>query len=196
MLIHPFVEKHRLSTFGDSRLLSETFGLLGMGVSEPRSPHRVWTIEGFYSPLKGRAVGGIRAKVRDQKGFASFINQRDLEVLIGIAEPGDYCTWLGQEYPEPDGRNWYGLCADEDDVLDELYEKELEIRSQYEGYLPPQAEIKVLAHMDLNYDVQELWTLLWDCDPETGISPDTRFSTLTKRWTRVEKERVIWQRFR
>lgn len=193
MLVNPFLDKHKLVTYPGTRLLQETFDLVGARIQDPDEPYREWTLGGFYEPVKGRSLGGIRAKCSDSKGFISFVNQRDLEVLLGLVEPGSYCYWGQRRYPEPGDQDWYGFCADEDDLRDDLMDRELLFRGQMEdGLLESGTEFYRLVHLDRRYDVQELYTLLWDMDPETGMGPDIQLDTIDRRWKRVERSRVPW----
>jgi hypothetical protein len=130
----------------------------------------------------------------DQHGFVSFCNQRDLEVLLGYAFPGQHCSWLHRSYPSPEDHEWYGPCADEEDLIDDLFERELRLRnSGNAGALPSGLEIVRRVHLDANNDVEELFTLLWDRDNSTGVAPDTRLETISDRWKRVERNRLEWR---
>lgn len=170
-------------------------GVMGTKIVDPYDDERVWTVQCLYAPVSGRALGGVRAKLLDNKGFTSFCNQRDLEVLLELGTPGRYCRWAGQEYVEPGDREWYGLCADTEDLLDDLYEREMLLReAEGTGFLPPRSEIIRLIHAGDKNDAEELLILLWDMDPETGMCPDVRLSTIERRWTRVQREKVVWDR--
>jgi hypothetical protein len=168
---------------------------VGAHLDDPLEPRRLWEVQGVYLPVLGRALGGIRAKVIDQKGFVSFINQRDLEVLLGVTRPGQYCLWSGAEYLDPIDPGWFGFCADEEDLLDDLYEREMFLRVQTPGGVlinPENLERRV--HLDRLNDVEDVFIFMQDCDPETGLFPDTRFETLTRRWIRSERSKVRWER--
>jgi hypothetical protein len=192
ILIHPFRQKEMLHTFPETRILHIDFGIVGVQIQDLVSPIRVWTIQGCYSPIPGRSLGGIRVKVADNKGFVSFLNQRDLEVLLGFARPGDYCPWTQEEYPDYDDRDWFGICADEEDLRDDLLDRELVLRGDG-GFLPPYAEIKRHVHLGDKNDAEELHLLRWDGDPISGITPDPRFRTVDRRWARVERTRIRWE---
>jgi len=163
------------------------------GVFELEGRH--WTVRQFFMPLtKDHTVrSGARALVIDEWGFLGFVNQRDLELLLGLAKPGQWCLWLGTKYPEMDSSDFYGVCADPVDLLDELYMHEQELRQQYGGVLPGGLEYSRLVHRERGVDVQQLLTLLWDADPHTGMSPDPRFETIESRWVRIQEERVEWR---
>ena len=139
-------------------------------------------------------LGGLRAKLTDQKGFVTFCNQRDLEVLIGLAEPGTFCPWARKYYVAPGDKDWYGLYMDDDDLEDDLHDREMLLRAASPtGILLGNLEIARRLHLDTKYDVEELDMLLWDADPETGLTPDLRLETVERRWKRVERTRMQWE---
>lgn len=193
MLVNPYAASTRdlLLPIPGTRIVGETLGVVGTTVRDPLNLVREWTIQALYAPVPGRALGGIRAKVVDQKEFVSFCNQRDLEVLLDIASPGAYCQWLDAEYPEPGSAQWFGLCVDEQDLLDDLYDRELEARALYpEGaVLPSGLNFERRVHDGAHNDYIEMMVLRWDFDTSTGIGPDTRFETVDQRWASVERTR-------
>lgn len=197
MIINPAREK--LPVFEGTRLLQNSFGLTGAVLYDPEEQGRTWRITAMYAPLK-RHIGGIRAKCVDQKGFVSFINQRDLELLLGLARPGSWCNWLGEEYPEIGCGNYAGFCMDSEDVTDDLYDKELVIRGQMFEMMgqsiaiPEGTEIEQWVHYSVNNDAVRRCLLRWDIDASSGISPDPRFETLSGRWVPYETEKVVWTR--
>lgn len=200
MIVHPTRERSSFEICG-GRLLTNTFDLVGAIIPDDNDKRRNWSIQGFYAPIEGRALAGVRAKVRDSKDFTSFINQRDLEVLLGMAEPGDYCKWLGSDYVSPFDREWVGFCMDEEDLRDDLYEREMLFRMHQQDmtgspYLPTGLELSRRIHRPngLGTDVEELLYLRLDYDVETGAYPDLRLETVTDRWTSIEKETLLWQR--
>lgn len=181
------------------RLLAETFSIVGSVLGDPVEARREWTIDGVYYPIWGRTLGGIRVRVLDQKGFASFLNQRDLELLLGMAEAGNYCPWLGEDYVDPYDRRWVGFCMDEDDLADDLFIREQILRVQQEDLtgsqlLPQGLEIERRLCLNSGTDVNELLALRWDMDPLTGMSPDLSLVNVDTRWTRIERERLLWHR--
>jgi hypothetical protein len=191
MLINPNLPDSQrvLRPIPGTRIVQETLGLIGVQLLDPYNPLRIWTIQGLYSPVAGRALGGLRAKLEDQKGFITFINQRDLEVLLEVERPGNYCVWLSTNYVGIQDRDWYGFCVDTDDLLDDLYDRELQIRAQYPrgAILPSGIELTRRIHNGYGDDYEELYTMLWDMDPGTGYGPDDRFETLESRWRSVER---------
>ena len=190
MLLNPF--QATIQVIPGSRILTETLGLFGVSIEDPVQVGRRWTITGLYGPVFGRKLGGIRAKLEDDKGFITFCNQRDLEMLIGLASPGNFCPWTSSTYPEWDSSDFYGLCADDDDLRDDLYDRELTLRAQQPGVIPFGQELIRRVHTDAKRDFEELYTMLYDCDPITGYGPDPRFKTLSKRWARVQREAMTW----
>lgn len=178
-----------------TRMLSEGFGVVGLCVDDPKTFRRKWTVTKLYAPIQGRALGGIRVRLADNKGFVSFCNQRDFELMMEIAAPGQWCPWTNEEYPGINDPEFYGPCMDEEDLLDDLYERELELRANFpHPWLASNTEITRRIHLDAKDDAEELQILLWDMDPYTGDYPDPRFETLQRRWSRVERRRLMWTR--
>lgn len=192
MIVNPYTQEGKQLTqpLGDTHLLQESFGIIGSRITDTHNRYREWTVHSLYSPALGRALGGIRAKLVDQKGFVTFCNQRDLEVLLDIASPGAWCPWLGDDYVEPLSAEWLGLCADEDDLTDDLYDREVEARTAYcqDGSpLPDGLNFQRRVHNGKHNDFVEEMLLLWDACPETGMCPDSRFETVISRWQSVER---------
>lgn len=173
---------------------AHALGLVGAFIDDPQRAGRIWQIMNLYAPIERRHLGGIRAKLSDQKGFVTFCNQRDLELLLGLGQPGQPCFWLDRDYPELDSNEFYGLCADYEDLTDDLFEQELTLRNDCPGVLPYGLEMNRRIHLSSGIDVEELNTMLWDCDPETGWGPDSRLETIHSRWVRVERTKVQWNR--
>lgn len=192
MLLNPY--KCQLQTVPGTRILSTELGLSSVVLDDPSTKNRRWAVTGVYAPVSSRRLGGIRVRLQDQKGFITFCNQRDLEVLLGVAEPGDYCPWTEQNYPGPKDREWYGFAADWEDLADDMLEREYALRTQLPGVLPYGLEVTRLVHLDGSNDVEELSTMLYDCDPETGMGPDMRLETIDTRWTRVGRDKILWKR--
>lgn len=122
----------------------------------------------------------------------TFCNQRDLEVLLGLGNPGEMCFWLGKKYVEPGDKSWVGYCVDEEDLRDDLYERELLIRSDY-PMIPEGMSLTRLVHVEEGIDVEETYILLGDWDRDLGLSPDPRYETVQNRWVRVERIRATWE---
>ena len=180
-----------------THILSETFGLVGVTIEDPKHRDRVWTVSNLFGP-SGRALGGIRAKLVDSKGFVSFVNQRDLELLLDLARPGQWCLWLEKPYPgindHQDG--WYGICCDESDLVEDLHERELHLRHHFGGVIPNMVELTRRIHYDEGNDQEELLAFLWDKDPDTNLGPDGRLETVQRRWASVERRRMQWKALR
>lgn len=188
MLINPHRQKELIVSFPGTRLLQETFGIVGVQTYDPMDPRRIWTVQGLYAPVVGRVLGGVRAKVTDQKGFVSFINQRDLELLLDLGSPGSYCYWLDQEYPEPGSRAWFGFCVDEDDLNDDMFDRELDIRCGLDPgtVLPSGLQIIRRIHSGPGNDFEETLMLFADATID-GYGPDTRLETIENRWKSIER---------
>lgn len=194
MIINPYSNQQLLVPYPNTRILQETFGLVGTRIRDPFQSRRVWTISAVYAPILERAIGGLRVKLVDDKEFFSFANQMDLEVLLEVAKPGDRCKWSGKRYAEPGEPSFYGMCVDDDDLVDDLLDREMFLRAQSPtGVLSTQSEIVRRIHLEDRVDVEEYQLLLWDGDPETGMCPDYRMETLERRWARVERSRTPWE---
>lgn len=194
MIVNPFLEKGRLLPFAGTRVLQNDFDLVGAVVADPIEQQRMWTVQGFYSPLRYRTVQGLRAKLLDAKGYVTFINQMDLEVLLGMARPGTKCLWTGRKYAEHGDSDFFGFCVDEEDLLDDLFDREMLLRGEYNnGVLPDNLQIVRRIHQEDLVDIEERLLLLFDGDVRTGVSPDLRFETITKRWASVEKYRAPYR---
>jgi len=195
MLLNPYTDQHRVRPIPGTRLLEDMIGLVGEEVRDPKEPYKRWRIQSTFAPLRGRVLGGIRVKLIDQKGFITFCNQRDLEVVLGLEAPGNWCVWAGHKYVDPEDRSWIGFCADEDDLLDDLQERELNLRGTTPGgVLTAPLELQRRIHIEEKVDVEELFIFVWDFDPDTGFFPDMRLETIEKRWSRVQREKVRWNR--
>jgi len=195
VIVHPFRENDLLAPIPGTRFLSDAFGLMGCSFEDPVTSERVWVIDGVYAPIPGRAIGGLRVHLTDQKGFISFCNQRDLEVLLGLAKGGQYCPWTGEKYSyvndEADG--WIGLFVDDIDLADDLFARELNLRAQHQWGVLPETTISRRIHRADKNDVERHDILLWDADPVTGLGPDPSLDNLEYRWKRVEEERIRWE---
>lgn len=191
MLINPY-EYPTMPTHPGTRVVAMELGVVGMAIQDPWNPNRLWRVQGVYSPLKRRALDGVRVKLEDEKQFIAFCNQRDFEVLIGLGKSGEFCPWTGSEYPTPGDNNWFGLCLDESDLIDDLHDREMAIRTEIPGVLPTGLELKRRLHISRGIDVEELLYLNVDAD-EQGFGPDPRIETIGRRWVRIERLRTKWK---
>ena len=193
MLVNPYL--HPPQAIPGTRLLVTTLGIVGTRIPDPYNIRRSWEVQSVFSPLEGRALGGVRTKLVDQKGFVTFCNQRDLEVLLGIAAPDTFCSWAEVDYAGPEDSDWYGFCADEEDLVDDLFEREMFLRVQEpSGILTIGLELHRRVHLGKNMDVEESLFMRGDYNLETGACPDTDFNTLENRWTRIERNAIRWER--
>lgn len=192
MIVNPYTPEGQalLAPIPGTHIIEDSLGIVGTTLREPTNIIREWTIRALYTPVRGRSLGGFRAKLEDQKGFITFCNQRDLEVLLDEASPGGYCAWLDAEYEEPGGPDWYGLCVDELDLLDDLYDRELEARAQLprpDMALAPGLSFERRIHNGVHNDFIEAMMLRFDLDLETGMGPDPRMATIEQRWVSIER---------
>ena len=191
MLINPYGER-KLPTYPGTRLVSVELGITGARVQDPWRSSRSWTVRGIYAPSTKRALGGLRIKLEDNKQFTTFCNQRDFEVLIGLGKPGDLCIWADEEYVGPKDDKWFGLCTDEADLLDDLYDREMMLRAQIPGVLPANLEILRRIHVSRGLDFFDFHILICDADRD-GYGPDPRIETIEDRWSAVERTRQRWE---
>ena len=192
MIINPYSPEGQvlLAPIPGTHILEDSLGIVGATFRDPLNLMREWTIRSLYTPVPSRQLGGLRAKLEDQKGFVTFCNQRDLEVLLDVASPGAYCVWLDGKYVEPGEREWIGLCVDELDLLDDLFDRELEARAQLprpDMVLQPGLNFERHVHDGQYNDFAEHMMLRFDMDPDTGSGPDSRLETVEYRWTSVER---------
>jgi len=192
VIVNPYSEY--VPVIPGTRMLATDYGLTGAEIVDITNDQRTWTAVGFYAPVPERCLGGIRIKLLDQKGFTTFCNQRDFEILLGIAKPGDFCKWTGKPYPHPhDDDDWFGLCMDLVDLQDDLFERELALRAETAA-LPESSEILRRIHPNTTRDGEDYWILLRDHDMMTGVGPDTRIETLYDRWSCVSRDWLDWMR--
>jgi len=191
VIVNPFTleGKNELAPIPGTHIVESTLGILGSTFYDVHHDDRVWSVYSLYTPVIGRAIGGVRAKVVDNKGFISFCNQRDLEVLLQMATPGSYCEWLDQDYVDTNDRDWVGLAVDDDDLLDDLYDRELEARARYPAgsMLEPGLSFERLIHNGRGNDFAENMLLLNDIDLRTGMGPDLNMATIETRWVSIER---------
>ena len=192
MLVNPYREQ--LAVYGGTRLLAENYDVAGIRIPDAFNPFRFWEVQALYAPIPGRRLGGVRARLLDQKGFVTFCNQRDLEVILGIGTPGAYCIWAGEAYVGPSHPDWFGLCADEDDLIDDLHAREMSLRDQVGGVLSGSLSIDRRVYLEQGSEYEENYVLLYDYDPDTGAVPDPRVETIHRRWIRSERVRIKWDR--
>lgn len=204
MLIN--VYRERPVAIPGTRVLNRALGIEGYQFVDPFDAKRVWKTERVYMPVPGRAIGGIRVKLRDQKGFITFCNQRDLEVLLNVAQPGELCGWLDDEYVGPTDAAWLGLACDDEDLQDDLYERECLLRQQLEdeymrgenpnycGVITANDQLARRVHVEKHYDVEDLFVLIADYNYDTGQAPDVSFEGVGRRWMLAERKRVRWEK--
>ena len=107
MILNPWAP---LDTIPGLRRLWDGRGLEGLVVQDPRRRRREWRLLGLYAPVHRY---GVRARCVDSRGVIAFINQRDLEHLLGHGDSGEECCWLGENYVAPGERGWVGFGMDD-----------------------------------------------------------------------------------
>ncbi len=179
MIINPFTERlERFTVPGTPLLKGGEFDALIN--AEIQMFGRCWVITAFLAPSKKRAIGGVRARLADDEGTITFCNQRDLEVLLGQDQPGAMCRWLRRRYVGPTDEDWIGFCADEEDLYDDLFVRELLLRAD-SFVLPEGVSLTRSVVTDPGICMEE--TLVFLARDE----PDPRYETLGVRWVRAER---------
>ncbi len=184
MLLNPY--QADLQVVPGTRMLQEHFGLAGYQLVDPNDFSRLWTVTSLYTPV-GKQLDGLRIKMVDNKRFVTFCNQRDFEVLIGIAKPGDWCIWAAQEYPGPGDNEWFGFCMDVIDQCDDLHERELMLYAEYSsGNIADWNGVTIERRLqvDPGSDLEDLWI------PNSYPKEDTVYG----RWLRVQRNRIEWKK--
>jgi hypothetical protein len=184
----------KIETVPGTRILVETFGLIGSRFIDPEEENRKWTVINVLRPVVVRPDRGVRCRVIDQVGITSFVENADLELLMHRAKPGEFCPWTQDKYPEigDELAGWRGLFMEESDIEDDLHLRELELRQEMGWGILPEMQLTRYLHLGGNRDVERLDMLLMDYDPETGLGPDPTIDTINRRWVRVEQEAVEW----
>ncbi len=191
-----------------TRLLTSLLGLWGRTFQDPIMPQRRWTVENTLCPVleerttlltrSVRSKDPLRLRVVDQYGIVSFIGQFDFELLCGDAKPGDINPWTQEERYEIGDRRrgWVGLHAYPDDVEDDLFLRELELRQQNDyrvsDLLLHGFDLPRYLHTGERVDEQFLDTYLGDFDP-LGCPRDLSLEALSKRWLHIQREVMTWQ---
>ena len=203
MLLNPSKDPPDRFKLPHSRMLGEGFPpnqLYQTVLKDPIDPSRLWTLQCFYMPVKTRSIQGVRAKLIDQKGFVTFCNQRDLELMLGYAKPGTWCGWLGASYPEFASKEFYGFHMDYEDCADDLHDREMQSREDIRtGVLQVQDgvfEVIRYLHLEARVDVEQhdQFYFMYDYHPGTGMTPDLDVQRIDQRWRRVVRSSVAWHR--
>lgn len=187
-----------LTPLTPTRRLREDLDVVGQEFTDPTNSRRCWTVDGLYAPIQARALGGVRLRVKDQKGFVSYINQRDAEVLLNYASAGELCGWLGsQRYLSPSDINFWGLCIDPFDMEDEIVSIEAMIRydkfrARASPIIPTGYRISVPLHLGKGEDVLRMLSFTGDMDPGTMLSPDLSLERAARRWQILDTRKVDW----
>ena len=153
MIINPFREKP--DRFGNTRLVTADLGLAGKKVRDPRTS-RVFVLSHIFGPVNSLAIQGIRVRGQDKNGIVSFINQRDLEVLLGLGVPGRTCRWFGRDYVDPSEPEWIGFAMEPEDSQDDLLIQEMQL---VETKGPPKQGDQLIRdlHCSETKDIREEW---------------------------------------
>ena len=126
---------NRLDAVPGTRLVLNPYGHIGKRFPDPENSCRVWAVFNEFLPNEDSPL--IRLRAVDQKGFVTFINEMDCDLLRGTARPRQLHARTELQYPEigchRDG--WRGMYVTERDLEDDLHIRELELRAQYGWYI-------------------------------------------------------------
>lgn len=178
-------------TLGASRRVDSMMEVLDREFPCPSNARRIWRVTGVYAPTPQYRIGGIRLRIEDQKKVASFINQRDAEVLLGLAKPGTFCQWHGGTYAKPGDPTWVGPTVTADDLADIVLD--LETWARYSSHTRGQGlsiqsgrQFAVLLY-DGDTDQKQTWRFIGDATPL-----DFSLEGLAHRWQKDRSEKQAW----
>jgi hypothetical protein len=171
-------------------------GYVGKVFPDPIKKNRIWKVNYELCPTKD--TQSIRLRAFDDRGVVTFLSTRDFDLLRGQVKPGALHEPTMKSYPEIGDYNagWEGLRVDEEDLEDDLYLRELTYRWADNGWywynpLPP-LDIPRYVHTD-GRDFLLLEKMVEDVAPETRLGPDSRFTTMCRRWSQYHKEQIDWE---
>lgn len=204
MLVHPR-DPRLAQVYAPTRVLTNDFGLVGRQIADPAlGGCRLWTIVRVLAPIAQRWVGGLRAELQDESGVKAWLVQRDLEVLLGLAAPGDPSPF-GGEYVGPEHADWFGLCFDTDDLDDDLLHREIALREallpvtggRIDGLLKSwsggePATITRLLHLGGTAVRRETWYCHHDWEWQDENIPSFSVRDIESRWVRACSETTKW----
>jgi hypothetical protein len=162
----------------DSRQLLLTLPAEGEVFKDPRNKRRTWRVLSFFQPAHRY---GLRARLVDNKHVVGWCNQRDLELLLGQADAGERCPWLGEDYVGPQNPGWVGIGMEPVDWQDELRLREIDMLTQG-CEIAPWTELETLCEWASRPCFARY---LYNGGPFDG--PD-----VTLRWLPYEKEMIEW----
>ena len=194
-IVSPELAVSRLRVSDSSMILFLKHDCIGKSVRDPDNKSRLWTVRDAFAPEEDVAAGnslGVRFRCIDARGFVTFINQRDLEVLLGYGKPGERIPWSDNRYYVSvfSEAHWVGFQVQKWDSLNDLHLRETAIRID-RGYgnapIPMGATITRLIHMRDGQDLEVKFTCVGNADRHSGYGPDTQFGSVEYRWNCVEK---------
>lgn len=180
-----------LKTLGASRRVDSMMEVLDMQFQCPSNVKRAWTVKGVYAPVPNYRIGGVRLLVEDQKKVKSVVNQRDAELLLGLAKPGAHCHWHDGPYAKPGDPTWVGLTVTADDLQDIIMDQEAWARyssySRGTGLSIEAGRTFGLYLYDGDVTTRQMWRFVGDSNPI-----DFSLEGMSQRWTRDKAERQVW----
>lgn len=183
MIVNP--NNGGLDVFQGSRILKKDFNLIGHKIYDRDDDP--WVIQGVYCPLTTRKPSGIRVKAKlfnAAVDIFSFVDQFYLEPLIdsaGCAE-GRMCDWAGRRYIAKNDAAFHAFVTDEDDLADDLFDRELMIRAAHRR-IPDGTSVCRYAQLEPGEIVEETWHLIHDGPDSPSVEG------IEERWKRSERKR-------
>lgn len=183
---------------GESNLLMILSPYIGAKIEDTSNPHRYWTVTNIFAPNERLAIRGVRLRLRDQTGVTTFLNQRDAEVLLDIAEPGWRVPWQNNLiYPRISDSSFVGFAMDVTDLADDLHILEANLRKSVHAttgrtYLSD-GRIERKVYTGSKNNSREVFEFVSDTN-SNGLMPDLSLTSIGSRWRRVTQEYFSWQR--
>lgn len=163
---------------------------------DPDDKSRIWTIIDAFMPVEARIHLGVRFRCIDSRGYTSFVPQRDLEVLMRLAEAGSRIPWHhGAYYVSPFSETtWVGVGMSKEDLLDDLFVRECTLRIERYSTQPIPVGSTITRHLyvrngndGMNYEEQ--LSCAGDADPHSGYGPCPDVRSVETRWNSVSRTR-------
>lgn len=183
MIVNP---NGSLPRFRGSRILRQEFNLIGQKIYDRDSDP--WVIQGVYAPLTARKPSGIRVKAKllgAKTDIISFVDQYYLEPLIDAIRcaEGRLCDWAGRRYLATDDPAFHAFVTDEDDLIDDLFDRELLIRASH-PIIPSGTSLCRYVQLEPGDVVEETWILTQD-----GADSSKSVEGVESRWRRAERKK-------
>jgi len=176
---------------GSSNLLSIPLDYFNLPFADPTSRGRQWIVRNAFAVDPSYVEMGLRLRVFDTRDeLCSFINQRDLEVLLGLARPDHQIPWApSQRFYAPGAHGFVGLYLDEVELEDDLFLRECVLRCItfrcQPTPIPKGTAITRALYDSQMQEYQEVLHCVGDCNPVSGWGPDPERASVKTRWKTV-----------